>query len=82
MPQAYQSPPPPEEFPAQPPVNAQHTEPSVPGVAIRRHTDRCFFAVEETVEEADGSVRGYIVGGVLIDKDDVAEVRGGPACCE
>jgi len=78
-----------------------------PLVAIRRHTDRCFHAVEEVVydgppvEEASeqaggtsgelsggggGAVVGYIIDGVMIDADDVAEVRhladGGdrPAC--
>ena len=50
-------------------------------LAIRRHTDRCFFAVEEVVEEADGSLRGYIVEGMLIDKDDVAQVRRGRHTC-
>ena len=38
-------------------------------LGIRRHTDRCFHAVEEEVEE------GYIVQGVLIARDEVAEVR-------
>lgn len=50
-----------------------------PALAIRRHTDRCFFDVEEVVEEPDGSVRGYIVAGHLIDKDDVAELRHAPS---
>ncbi|MCC5877197.1 MAG: hypothetical protein JJU11_13330 [Candidatus Sumerlaeia bacterium] len=38
-------------------------------LGIRRHTDRCFHAVEEEVEE------GYIIDGILIHKDEVAEVR-------
>lgn len=38
-------------------------------LGIRRHTDRCFHAVEEEVEE------GYIIDGILIHRDDVAEVR-------
>lgn len=38
-------------------------------LGIRRHTDRCFHAVDEEVEE------GYIVQGVLIPRDEVAEVR-------
>ena len=42
---------------------------SVPGVAIRRHTDRCFLKVEELAPH------GYIVEGIFIDEDDVAEVR-------
>lgn len=40
-----------------------------PRLAIRRHTDRCFFRVEELAPH------GYIVDGVWIDEDDVAEVR-------
>lgn len=36
---------------------------------MRRHTDRCFHAAEEEVEE------GYIVQGVLFHRDDIAEVR-------
>ncbi|MEM8738998.1 MAG: hypothetical protein AAGG38_11060 [Planctomycetota bacterium] len=50
-----------------------------PGLALRRHTDRCFFTVEEVVPgpERTGrpSVRGYVVDGHLIDPDDVAELR-------
>lgn len=51
------------------------------GLAIRRHTDRCFHAVEEVVpvglakNGAEKGVRGYIIDGVMIDVDDVAEVR-------
>ena len=43
----------------------------IPGarLAIRRHTDRCFFEVEELAPH------GYIVEGIFIDEDDVAEVR-------
>ncbi len=63
-----------------------------PNLAIRRHTDRCFHTVEEVVPEAvqpDGreiGVRGYIIQGVLVDKEEVAEVRpipegdDGPGC--
>jgi hypothetical protein len=40
-------------------------------LAIRRHTDRCFHRVEEVVEGKHG---GYIVDGILIPRDDVAEV--------
>jgi hypothetical protein len=50
------------------------------GLAIRRHTDRCFHTVEEFVPGPHG---GYIVQGVLIHQDDVAEVRtlsGTPTC--
>ena len=39
-----------------------------PKLAIRRHHDRCFHPVEEVVPE------GYIVQGVLIDRDEVAQV--------
>jgi hypothetical protein len=39
-----------------------------PRLAIRRHSDRCFHRVEERVPE------GYIVQGILIANDDVAEV--------
>ncbi len=64
-------------------------------VAIRRYTDRCFHAVEEVVYAGppgdvpgggSGEAMGYIIDGVMIDVDDVAEVRhipdGGdrPAC--
>jgi hypothetical protein len=51
-----------------------------PNVAIRRHHDRCFHAVEEVVLE------GFIVQGILIPHDEVAQVApvepGGvlPAC--
>lgn len=40
-----------------------------PGLAIRRHHDRCFHSVEEVVPG------GYIVEGIFIDEDDVADVR-------
>lgn len=43
--------------------------PGIPGVAIRRHHDRCFHVVEEVVPE------GYIVQGVLIAHDEVAQVH-------
>ena len=75
-------------------TQAQHTSPSTqgnsqansladdhaPSLAIRRHTDRCFHAVEEFVPGPHG---GYIVQGVLIHQDDIAEVRtldGTPTC--
>lgn len=86
----------------------QHeAEDDTPRLAIRRHTDRCFHAVEEVVPEGPiehipaastggtpgaanpgAGVRGYIVDGVMIDVDDVAEVRTipddgpGPACLD
>jgi hypothetical protein len=40
-------------------------------LAIRRHTDRCFHRVEEVIE---GKLGGYIVDGILIPREDVAEV--------
>ncbi len=46
-------------------------------LGVRRHTDRCFHAAEEETED------GYIVRGVLIARDEVAEVRLArtpPAC--
>ena len=46
-----------------------------PALAIRRHTDRCFFAVEELLPAPDGSLAGFVVEGHRIDPDDVAEVR-------
>jgi len=46
------------------------------GMAVRRHTDRCFHAVEEVVKE------GFIVQGILFAKEDIAEVRMGIAVCE
>lgn len=42
-----------------------------PRLAIRRHTDRCFHRVEEVVP---GTMGGFIVEGVLILRDEVAEV--------
>ncbi len=39
-----------------------------PRLAIRRHTDRCFFAVEQVTSD------GFIVEGVMIGRDEVAEV--------
>lgn len=58
-----------------------------PRLALRRHADRCFFRVEEVVPGPGGAVRGFVVEGVMIDPDDVAELRrtgadGGalPAC--
>ena len=39
-----------------------------PHLAIRRHTDRCFFAVEQVTDE------GYIVERVMIGRDEVAEM--------
>lgn len=38
-------------------------------VAIRRHTDRCFHAAEEEYPD------GFIVQGILIPRDEVAEIR-------
>lgn len=46
-----------------------------PCLALRRHTDRCFFRVEEVVPHADGSARGFLVDGVMIAADEVAELR-------
>jgi|GEM_PF-3848680 len=56
-----------------------------PALAIRRHTDRCFFAVDELMPGPDGALIGFIVEGHRIDPDDVAEVRrcdepGGGSC--
>jgi len=56
-----------------------------PRLAVRRHTDRCFFAVEEVVHEPDGAVAGYVVDGVMMAADEIAEVRamdgpGNEAC--
>mgnify|MGYP006274210555 CR=1 FL=1 len=46
-----------------------------PNLAIRRHTDRCFFEAEEVIHGPGGGVEGYVVEGVMIDVDDVADVR-------
>lgn len=47
-----------------------------PNLAIRRHTDRCFHRVEEVVAGSPTSGGGgFIVDGVLIPHDEVAEVR-------
>lgn len=40
-----------------------------PPVAIRRWGDACFHLVDEVTED------GYILGSVLIPKEDVLEVR-------
>lgn len=68
-------------------LTEQDFEADDPRLALRRHSDRCFFRVEEVLPHADGSVRGFLVDGVMIDIDDVAELRrtaadGGqlPAC--
>ena len=73
-------------------LTADDFEADDPQLALRRHTDRCFFRVEEVVPlpAAGGqvpSVRGFLVEGVMIDVDEVAELRrtgpdGGvlPAC--
>jgi hypothetical protein len=48
-----------------------------PQIAIRRWGDACFHLVDEEVEE------GYILGGHLIAREDVLEVRtvaAGEAC--
>ncbi|MEQ9455456.1 MAG: hypothetical protein RLN76_12795 [Phycisphaeraceae bacterium] len=49
-----------------------------PPLAVRRATDRCFFAVEEITAE------GVIVEGFLIRFDEIEEFRmtegGGEAC--
>lgn len=44
-----------------------------PRLALRRHTDRCFFRVEEVVP---GPLGGYIVDGILIPREEVAELIG------
>ena len=44
-------------------------EDMAPGLAIRRHTDRCFFEVEEKVPG------GYILEGIMVSEENVAEVR-------
>ncbi|MEM1212877.1 MAG: hypothetical protein AAGI68_11345 [Planctomycetota bacterium] len=54
-------------------------------VAVRRHADRCFFASEETVLDADGQPLGYIVEGILWPMHDIAETRpidGPDATCD
>ncbi|MEM7625996.1 MAG: hypothetical protein AAF333_10240 [Planctomycetota bacterium] len=58
-----------------------------PELALRRHADRCFFRVEEVLPYPDGSLRGFLIDGVMVAVEDVAELRrtgpdGGelPAC--
>jgi len=41
---------------------------------VRRHSDRCFQAVEKLVKNPDGTREGYIVEGFLIPVDEIAEV--------
>ncbi|MEL7088922.1 MAG: hypothetical protein AAGL98_10875 [Planctomycetota bacterium] len=68
-------------------ITTRDFEADDPRLALRRHTDRCFFRVEEVLPHADGTLRGFLAEGVMIDADDVAELRrtgldGGalPAC--
>jgi len=58
------------------PSNPSQHDDDDPRLALRRHTDRCFHRVEEVLHHADGSLRGYIVDGVMIDAADVAETVG------
>lgn len=51
--------------------DAQDDSDLEPRLAVRRHTDRCFHRVEEIVRGPHG---GYIVQGVLIPFDEVAQV--------
>ena len=45
------------------------------GIAIRRHGDRCFHEVEEMVFSAGcGGGCGYIVDGIMVMPEDVAEM--------
>ncbi|MEM6551281.1 MAG: hypothetical protein AAF750_04050 [Planctomycetota bacterium] len=62
--------------PPQPPSQTPQApiDPDAP-VAVRRHADRCFFASEETVLDADGQPTGYIVDGILWPMHDIAETR-------
>jgi len=46
-----------------------------PCLALRRHTDRCFFKVEEVVPGPGDVLAGFIVEGILISPEDVAELR-------
>ncbi len=69
------------------PLTPADFEAEEPRLALRRHTDRCFFRVEEVLPHPDGTVRGFLVDGVMIAADEVAELRrtgpdGGalPAC--
>jgi hypothetical protein len=66
-------------------ITEQDWEADGPALALRRHTDRCFFRVQELVPEAGGGVRGFVVDGVLVPADEVAELRrtgadGGAVC--
>ena len=58
---------------------------AAPRLAVRRHTDRCYFEVEEVVHHGDGVLAGFVVDGNLIDTDNVADVKetgpdGGELC--
>ncbi|MEM7682265.1 MAG: hypothetical protein AAF288_09955 [Planctomycetota bacterium] len=66
-----------------PPRTTESDADPPPGLAVRRSTDRCFFAVEESVYDARGELEGYVVDGFLIPAEDVADVRThGPTCGE
>ena len=62
-------------MPSVPRANQQHEDPEQGRYAVRRVTDRCFFEAEEVVHGPDGSLEGYIVEGVLVSADEIAEVR-------
>ncbi len=54
-------------------------------LALRRHTDRCYFAVDEVVHHGDGTLAGFVVEGNLIAPEDVADLKetgpdGGELC--
>jgi hypothetical protein len=47
----------------------------LPGLAIRRTQDRCFFAVEEVVYTGNDQLEGFIVEGHLIGIEEIADIR-------
>ena len=49
-----------------------------PPLALRRATDRCFFAVDELRLGPGGEVTGFVIDGFAVPLDEVAELRRSP----
>lgn len=64
-----------DDHPTDPIRNDDNANANETPLAIRRHTDRCFHQVEEVADRPDGTIEGYIVEGVMIPADEVAQVK-------
>ena len=56
-------------------LRPEDLEADPPPLAVRRHTDRCFFAVEEVLTDPTGAVDGFVVEGFRVPVEEVAELR-------